>query len=124
MNEQRPYRVLVVDDEPGMRETLVDILEAGGYDVIAAHDGEAALAVARAGLFDVVVMDIQMPKRDGVSVLEELQPPPPTIIMMTAYALEARMHAAVEANAYAILQKPFHVRRLLDLVAAASENAA
>lgn len=122
--EPRVFRVLVVDDEPGMRETLVQILQDVGYEVTAAADGEAALRLARSQPIDVVVMDVQMPKRDGVSVLEELSPPPPTVIMMTAYALEERLRAAIEADAFAILHKPFHVGRLLDLVADASRSAA
>jgi CheY-like chemotaxis protein len=124
MTSKRRFRVLVVDDEPGMRETLVDILEAVGYDVHAAIDGDAALDVVRAQGVDIVLMDVQMPKRDGVSVLEQLQPPPPTVIMMTAYAIEERLRAAVDANAFAILHKPFAVARLLSLVASASQSAA
>ena len=94
------YRVLVVDDEPGMRETLVDILETVGYDVSAAGDGDQALEAVRKQDVDVVVMDVQMPNRDGVSVLQQLRPPPPTVIMMTAYALEERLRSAVDANAF------------------------
>jgi CheY-like chemotaxis protein len=124
MTPARPFRILVVDDEPGMRETLVDILEAVGYEVSTASDGERALDVVRDHEFDVMVMDVQMPKRDGVSVLEQLRPPPPTIIMMTAYALEERLRAAVTANAFAILHKPFPVGRLLELVESASAGAA
>lgn len=118
------YRVLVVDDEPGMRETLVDILETVGYDVSAAGDGDQALEAVRKQDVDVVVMDVQMPNRDGVSVLQQLRPPPPTVIMMTAYALEERLRSAVDANAFAILHKPFAVNRLLALIASASGNAA
>jgi len=124
MSAVRPSRVLVVDDEPGMRETLVDILEAVGYQVRAASDGESALDVLGDDEVDVVVMDVQMPKRDGVSVLQELQGPPPTVIMMTAYALEERLRAAVDGNAFAILHKPFPVRQLLTVVAAATSSAA
>jgi CheY-like chemotaxis protein len=124
MIQERQRRVLVVDDEPGMRETLVDILEAAGYDVVAAGDGDAALATVNAGDVDVVVMDVQMPKQDGVSVLGQLRPPPPVVIMMTAYALEERLRAAVDSNAFAILHKPFAVGRLLSLVASASQAAA
>jgi CheY-like chemotaxis protein len=120
----RPFRVLVVDDEPGMRETLVDILEAVGYSVSTAADGERALDVIRDHDFDVMVMDVQMPKRDGVSVLQQLRKPPPTVIMMTAYALEERLRAAVSANAFAILHKPFSVGHLLELVESASAGAA
>ena len=120
----RPQRVLVVDDEPGMRETLVDILEGVGYDVQAAGDGESALDALQRDDVDIVVMDVQMPKRDGVSVLQQIDSPPPTVIMMTAYALEERLRAAVDGNAFAILHKPFPVRQLLTVVAAASESAA
>jgi two-component system response regulator HydG len=124
MTAARKCRVLVVDDEPGMRETLVDILEAVGYEVTAAVDGEGAIRAVRTRSVDVVVMDVQMPKVDGVSALEQLRPPPPRIIMMTAYAVEERLRAAVVADAFAILHKPFPVARLLSLVALASRGAA
>ena len=124
MTATRPFRVLVVDDEPGMRETLVDILETAGYDARAAVDGDAALAAIHTDDVDLVVMDVQMPNRDGVSVLEELCPPPPTVIMMTAYALEERLRVAMDANTLAILHKPFPPQRLLTLVASASGRAA
>jgi len=120
MNVTRQPDVLVVDDEPGMRDTLVAILEMQGYRVSSAPDGEAAVAAAQDRSFDVVVMDIRMPGRDGVSVLEELGDPPPHVILMTAYAQEERLRAAVEANAFAIVYKPFETRRMLGLVAEAS----
>ena len=124
MSRQRRFQVLVVDDEPGMRETLFDILEQNGYDVSVASDGDDALAVMHIHDVDVVVMDVQMPKRDGVSVLQQLSPPPPAIIMVTAYAVEERLRAAVDASAFAILHKPFSVGRLLSLVDSASRSAA
>jgi CheY-like chemotaxis protein len=124
MSRQRRFQVLVVDDEPGMRETLFDILEQNGYDVSVASDGDDALAVMHTHDVDVVVMDVQMPKRDGVSVLQQLSPPPPAVIMVTAYAVEERLRAAVDANAFAILHKPFSVGRLLSLVDSASRSAA
>ncbi|MDX6214306.1 MAG: two-component system, NtrC family, response regulator HydG [Frankiales bacterium] len=124
MTDGRRCRVLVVDDEPGMRETLVDILEAVGYEVSAAPDGDVAVSHVREQPVDVVVMDMQMPNCDGVLALERLYPPPPTIIMMTAYAIEERMRAAVDANAFAILHKPFPVGRLLSVVASASAEVA
>ncbi len=124
MSQERRFQVLVVDDEPGMRETLVDILEQSGYDVRAASDGADALHAIQNNDVDVVVMDVQMPNRDGVSVLQELSPPPPAVIMVTAYAVEERLRAAVDANAFAILHKPFPVGRLLSLVASASRSAA
>jgi len=112
--------VLVVDDEPGMRDTLVAILEQNGYQVSSAPDGESAFSAVRERAFDVVVMDVRMPGRDGVSVLEEMGEPPPQVILMTAYAQEERLRAAVKANAFAVLHKPFETRRMLGLVADAS----
>jgi CheY-like chemotaxis protein len=113
--------VLVVDDEVGMRDTLVAILEHHGYRVSSAPDGETALSKVQEAAFDVVVMDIRMPGRDGVSVLQELGTPPPRIILMTAYALEERLRAAVKANAFAVMHKPFDTLRMLGLVADASK---
>ncbi|MGH3191667.1 MAG: response regulator [Streptosporangiaceae bacterium] len=120
MNVMKQPGVLVVDDEPGMRDTLVAILELQGYRVSSAPDGESACAAVQDGSFDVVVMDIRMPGRDGVSVLEQLGDPPPHVILMTAYAQEERLRAAVQANAFAIVHKPFETRRMLGLVAEAS----
>jgi len=112
--------VLVADDEAGMRDTLVAILEHHGYRVSSAADGDAAFGAIQERAFDVVIMDIRMPGRDGVSVLQEIGVPPPQVILMTAYAQEDRLHAAANANAFAILHKPFDTRRMLGLVADAN----
>lgn len=112
--------VLVVDDEPGMRDTLTAILELHGYRVSSAPDGETAVTCVREGAFDVVVMDIRMPGRDGVSVLEAMGDPPPQVILMTAYAQEERLRAAARANAFAIVHKPFDTHWMLKLIAEAS----
>ena len=114
------YAVLVVDDEPGMRDTLVAILEHHGYRVSSACDAEAALSAVQATAFDVVVMDIRMPGRDGVSALQQMAVPPPQVILMTAYAQEERLRTATKSNAFAIIFKPFDARRMLGLVADAS----
>ena len=115
-----PVAVLVVDDEPGMRDTLAAILEYHGYRVALAADGESAFTAVQSESFDVVVMDVKMPGRDGVSVLQDMGNPPPQVILMTAYALEEQLRAAVKARAFAILHKPFETRRMLGLVADAS----
>jgi DNA-binding NtrC family response regulator len=114
------YTVLVVDDEPGMRDTLVAILESHGYRVSSACDAETAVSAVQATAFDVVVMDIRMPGRDGVSAMQQMEVPPPQVILMTAYAQDERLRAAIESNAFAIIYKPFDARRMLGLVADAS----
>jgi CheY-like chemotaxis protein len=111
--------VLIVDDEPGMLETLTEILDAAGYTVTAVGDGDAALAEIQTGRYDVVVMDVRMPGRDGVSVLVDSGAPPPPVILMTAYALEERLREARANQVHAVVQKPFAAPYLLDLVASA-----
>jgi two-component system, NtrC family, response regulator AtoC len=94
-----------------------------GYRVSSACTGEAALMALVARRFDVVVMDIKMPGCDGVTVLQEMDGPPPRVILMTAYAKEDRLRAAVDAHAFAVMHKPFETLRMLHLVADAAEEA-
>ena len=109
--------VLLADDEPGMRETLTDILSAAGYDVTAVSDGDQALDEIRRGGYDVVLMDVRMPGRDGVAVLVDSGAPPPPVILMTAYALEERLRIARAEGVHAVVQKPFAAPYRLGLVA-------
>jgi CheY-like chemotaxis protein len=111
--------ILLVDDEPGMLETVGDILAAAGYVVTAVGDGDAALDQIRNGQFDVELMDVRMPGRDGVSVLIESGCPPPPVVLMTAYALEERLRIARENNVHAVVQKPFAAPYLLSVLESA-----
>jgi two-component system, NtrC family, response regulator GlrR len=112
-------QVLLVDDEPGMLETLTDILVSAGYAVTAVGDGDTALEHMRRGGYDVVLMDVRMPGRDGVSVFVDSGAPPPPVILMTAYALEERLRVAREAQVHAVLHKPFAAPYLLGVLAEA-----
>jgi DNA-binding NtrC family response regulator len=114
--------ILVVDDEPGMRDTLMAILELNGYCVSSAPDGETAVTCVREGAFDVVLMDIRMPGADGVSALKAMGGPPPQVILMTAYAQEERLRAAAQANAFAIVHKPFDTHWMLKVIADAART--
>ncbi len=79
--------VLVADDDEALRETMADILAIEGYDVLQAADGEEALAqVLLHDSVDVLILDMAMPKRDGLSVLEDLGPAPPKVIVLSAFA--------------------------------------
>ena len=72
MAEQSKAKVLVVDDEPDAVEFVRAVLEEAGYEVISASDGEAGLATARAESPDVVILDVQMPGKDGFTVFAEM----------------------------------------------------
>jgi CheY-like chemotaxis protein len=72
MAEQGKAKVLVVDDEPDAVEFVRAVLEEAGYEVISAADGEAGLATARAESPDLVILDVQMPGKDGFTVFAEM----------------------------------------------------
>ena len=100
--------VLVSDDDPVLRETLVDILTLDGYQVLQAADGEEALRKL-AQPVDVMLLDLAMPKLDGLSVLEVLEPPPPKVTLLSAFAYfspEDIDHAGLRKKVTRALRKP------------------
>lgn len=110
-----PYRVLLVEDEAGIRVGLEDSFRVAGYEVEAVADGEAALQVASQGGCDVIVLDLILPVMDGITVCQELRAKgvDTPVLMLTAKAqLEERLRGfAVGADDY--LTKPFEVLELL-----------
>ena len=107
--------ILVVDDEPDVRESLAVALELESYRVIAVSDGERALDVVAEGGVDAVVLDVAMPRLDGLAVCSRLRADgnPVPILMLTARdALDDRV-AGLEAGADDYLPKPFALRELV-----------
>jgi len=68
-----PEKILIVDDDPDMRDALTIILESRGYEIVNARDGIEALANLKAERPDLMILDLLMPKMDGFAVLKELQ---------------------------------------------------
>lgn len=121
----RAMRILVVDDDADFRENLLDILEAHGYDAVAAVDGFAALdRIKRSEHFDVVLMDIKMPVMDGVETFRQIKAidPDSVVIMVTAYSRDELVKDALREGAYAIFYKPVEIEKLLGVVEEASEE--
>jgi signal transduction histidine kinase/CheY-like chemotaxis protein len=123
----RPRRVLLVDDEPVVREVLAGQLADEGFEVAEAADGAAALAlIERGGPFDLLVTDLAMPGQDGVALIREAQRRCPGLpaILLTGYAGEAAALAVGSAldggsgGAFALLRKPITGARLADQAAA------
>jgi two-component system response regulator MprA len=107
--------ILVVDDEPDVRESLAVALELESYRVIAVEDGEQALDVVAGGRVDAVVLDVAMPRLDGLAVCSRLRAGGNSvpILMLTARdALDDRV-AGLEAGADDYLPKPFALRELV-----------
>ena len=109
-------RVLVVDDDPDIRELMVIALESEGAAITTAEDGNQAIAALRSNTFGLVVLDMMLPHRSGFLVMEEIQAmtPPPPVIMVTAN--EGRRHKAYAESlgVSAYLNKPVPMSLLLD----------
>jgi two-component system response regulator AtoC len=105
----RKARILVVDDEAPMRESLRDWLLEEDYEVGLAASGEEAVAMAKDGTWNVVLLDLKMPGRDGLETLAELRrlAPNTEAVMMTAYATVDTAVKAMKCGAYDYLVKPF-----------------
>src|SRR3989454_705316 len=102
-------RVLVVDDEPGLRQSLGLLLADAGYDVAAEGNGAKALARALAEPFDLVLCDVRMPDMDGLAFLRGYVSGGGSalVIMMSAYGGEEAALAAMKEGAYDYIPKPF-----------------
>jgi DNA-binding NtrC family response regulator len=111
-------RILVVDDESGMRLGLTEVLERHGYAVTAVENGAAALAVLADGGVQLVLSDMRMPGMTGAELLAAVQArwPGLPMIMMTAYGTVEDAVAAMKAGARDFLSKPFSPQDLLHLV--------
>ena len=110
--------ILVVDDEPSVCQLFVDALGEGGHKVLAAPDGEAAVALAGQEPFDLAFLDIRMPGPNGVETLGRLKAarPQATYIMISGFADGGLLDQAMSAGADMCLAKPIGVRELRDLV--------
>jgi CheY-like chemotaxis protein len=113
-----PVRVLVVEDDLGMGRLIGTTL--GQLDVVYAVDGEDALTRVREAPPDLVVLDVNLPRLDGLQVLRQLKENPATraipIVMVTAREDDEARETAMATGAAAYLLKPFSPRVLLDLV--------
>lgn len=101
-------RILVVDDEPEVRQLVTDYLEAQGYEVLAAASGAEALAAVAAQRPHLVLLDIMMPRMNGLEALQRIRQLDPTvgIIMLTAVEDEAIAREAMQKEAYDYITKP------------------
>lgn len=108
-------RVLIVDDERSIRRTLREILEFEKYDVDEAGDGLECLVKLKRAQYDVVVMDIKMPKMDGMDALERIQllAPDTPVVMISGHANIDTAVDAVKKGAFDFISKPPDLNRML-----------
>ncbi|MBC2696567.1 MAG: sigma-54-dependent Fis family transcriptional regulator [Desulfobacteraceae bacterium] len=107
-------RILVVDDDLGMREFLEILLTREGYEVTSASGGKEAICLCKKHKFDLAITDLKMPKIDGIDVLKTIKEisPKTMVILITAYASGETAVAAMKEGAYDYLEKNFDVEDL------------
>jgi DNA-binding response OmpR family regulator len=115
--------ILVADDDADVRELVVFRLEHAGYEVISAGDGEEAVALARERKPDLCVIDVMMPKLDGLEVTERLRSTPELaatpILLLTASAHDSAVQRGMDVGADDYIAKPFSADDFLARCAAA-----
>jgi response regulator NasT len=111
-------RILIAEDETIIRLDLRSLLERAGFDVCAeARDGEEAVALARSEQPDVAIMDVKMPKLDGIEAARRiLDERPIPIVMLTAYGQDELVQRATEAGVFGYLVKPFREQDLVPAI--------
>jgi len=112
-------RILIVDDDPEIVDSMRAVLESRGYAILVARDGNQGLAMAESEEPDLVVLDMMMPKRSGFLVLEKLRrsrPDPMRVIMITANEGSRHKAYAEMLGVDDYIRKPFAMDRLLESV--------
>src|SRR5687767_4320912 len=112
-------RILVVDDQDMMRDSLAATLAREGHEIVAATDGPMAVTKFSAARFDLMITDLKMPKMTGIELLAEAKKTRPEmpVVLMTAFATVSTAVEAMKLGAYDYIQKPFdgdEIKHLVD----------
>ena len=120
-----PLKILVVEDEPGIQKALVDLLSGAGHSVSAVGDGDAAVNEGLSTSWDMILLDVMLPKLDGIEVCRELRRSRPAlpILMLTARGAEEDKVRGLTSGADDYVTKPFGAKELLARVQALGRRA-
>ena len=125
LKDKNDIRVLVVDDEQGMRDLLSYELGSQGYQVVTAIDGVDAIEKIRQSKFQLVITDLKMPRMGGMETLEEIKKIDPSIevIMATGFGTIEVAVSAMKSGAYDFVQKPYNLHEISALIDKALEKS-
>lgn len=115
----KQYKMLVVDDEDKIRKSLSGLLEDQGYDVITAGNGSECLQIMSVQHFDLVILDIVMPERNGIDVLQEIRKKykDTEVIVITGYADKTKAITTFRLGVHDFIEKPFESKVILNTIA-------
>ena len=120
MPAETPFHILLVEDEPVIRELVRSMLSDGAVDVTCAANGAEGLRLARTQPFHLILLDVVLPQLDGISICRMLKSDPATrhvpLYMLTAKARRADVESATKAGADGYIHKPFRGAELMALV--------
>ena len=119
-------KILVIDDERNIRNTLKDILGFEGYQVELAENGREGIYLVQATDFDIILCDIKMPEMDGIEVLEQIRKikPESTVVMISGHGTIDTAVEAIKKGAFDFIEKPLDLNRLLITLRNASDKTA
>lgn len=111
-------KIMVVDDEHGVRESFEMILKIKDYEVASFEDGESAISSLKKDVYDMAFVDYKLPGMDGIDVLKKIKEIDPSIevVIVTAYASESSHANAITLGALEYLRKPFLMEEIYELV--------
>jgi DNA-binding NtrC family response regulator len=111
-------KIMLVDDNRDFLDSTKDLLEAKGYEVVTADNGETAIELIKESNFDVVLMDVKMPGMNGVESFIEMKKirPGVAVIMITAYSVDSLIQKALKEGACAVMKKPLDINALFTTI--------
>ena len=115
-----PKTILIVEDEPRNMKLLHDLLQRFGYEIIEASDGEQGVKIAGEKIPDLILMDIMMPKMDGLEATRIIKADEKTkhipIIALTSYAMKGDKEKTIEAGCDGYIAKPIDIKEVLKAI--------
>ncbi|MDD4091429.1 MAG: response regulator [Smithellaceae bacterium] len=121
MTDTGKKRILIVEDDPSNLKLFRDILQYKGYEILEATEGREGVVMAKAGLPDLILMDIQLPVMNGIEATRRIKEDEATrdikVVALTANAMEGDKERMLKAGCHDYIAKPVHVTEFLERIA-------